>query len=46
MNAKISQAILNEVNSGKTIQQAIDTVLGQGTYAQVASDVYVALKAK
>jgi len=46
MNAKISKAILSEVNSGKTIQQAIDTVLGQGTYAKVAGDVYDALNAK
>jgi len=46
MNAKISQAILTLVASGMELRDAIDTVLGAGTFQGIASDLYDALRAK
>lgn len=45
MNAQISLRILALMQTGMTISQAIDEVLGAGTYKQIASDVYDALNA-
>ena len=46
MNAKISHAILDAMNAGRTLSEAIDVVLGAGTFAKIASETYDALKAK
>lgn len=46
MNAQISAAILAHKAAGKTTQEAIDSVLGPGTFAKLASDLYDALRAK
>jgi hypothetical protein len=37
---KISAAILVQVASGKSIKEAIDAVIGEGTFNQIASDVW------
>lgn len=44
MNEKISKAILEEVAKGKSIDAAIDAILGAGTFAKIASDLYDALR--
>ena len=41
---QISQAIMIQVATGKTINEAIDAVLGAGTFATVASDLYDTLR--
>lgn len=41
---QINQAIMIQVATGKTIDQAIDTVLGAGTFATIASDLYDSLR--
>lgn len=41
-NQIISARIMEIVKMGATIQQAIDAVLGAGTYAKIASDVWEA----
>ena len=46
MNAEISRRILNLVASGVELRAAIDAVLGAGTFASVASDLYDALRAR
>lgn len=43
--AQISARIIAEIGKGKSLQEAIDTVLGEGRYAQIASDLYEALRA-
>lgn len=45
MNAKISFAILNLVAAGIELSEAVDTVLGVGTFAAIASDLHDALNA-
>lgn len=45
-NAAISQKILAKIATGMTVAEAIDAVLGAGTHARIASDVYDALRAK
>lgn len=45
-NAAISARIMQLVASGAPLQDAIDAVLGAGTYAQLVSDLYDALRAK
>ncbi len=45
MNQKISQMILAKVAGGATVQQAIDAVLGHGTFSKLASDLYDQLTA-
>lgn len=45
MNAKISLAILILVQSGMELPEAVDMVLGLGTYAKMAGEVYDALRA-
>ncbi len=42
-NAAISLAILTLIDSGVTAQDAVDAVLGSGTFDAIASDVYDAL---
>ena len=45
-NAAISAKILAHVAEGKTVGEAIDAVLGAGTYAAIKSDLYYSLRAK
>jgi hypothetical protein len=40
----ISALILAEVVKGSTIQEAFDTVIGEGAYAQLAGEVWEALQ--
>jgi hypothetical protein len=44
-NTKISLRILAAINSGMTIEQAINHVLGAGSFERIAADVYNALRA-
>lgn len=44
MNATISLAILDQLNAGRSLPEAVDAVLGAGTFAAVASEVYEALR--
>jgi hypothetical protein len=43
---KISVAILDLTSKGASLQVAVDTVLGAGTYAKIAGATYDALRAK
>lgn len=43
-NAAISARILANIAAGMTIDQAIDAVLGEGAYIQIAGDLYDALR--
>jgi hypothetical protein len=43
-NQAISALILAEVAQGKTIQQAFDAVIGEGTYEQLAGELWEALQ--
>lgn len=45
-NSLISVAILTRLADGQSMQEAMDAVLGAGTYAKLAGDVYDALRAK
>ncbi|MDR6389182.1 hypothetical protein [Paraburkholderia phenoliruptrix] len=45
-NQIISARILAEVAKGKTIDQAIDAVFGEGAYLKIAGELYDALRAK
>lgn len=45
-NAAISAGILALKQSGMTLRQAFDAVLGEGAYSKVAGEVYDALRAK
>lgn len=45
MTAKISARILVLVQSGMTLPQAFDAVLGAGAYAKFAGELYDALRA-
>jgi hypothetical protein len=42
---KISLAIITKINSGMTIEQAVDEVLGEGSYQKMAEDVWTAFRA-
>lgn len=44
MTAKISARILTLVSSGTTLPEAIDTVLGKGTFEKLAGEIYTALR--
>ena len=46
MNAQISARILAHVAAGRTLAEALDLVLGEGTHAQLAATLYDALRAK
>lgn len=42
---KISQLITEQVfKNGKTLQEAIDAVIGEGTYQQLVDDLYTELR--
>lgn len=45
-NSAISKLIMERINKGESVQSAIDSVLGAGTHAKLAGDVYDALRAK
>lgn len=45
-NALISAAILARVQKGMSMKDAMDEVLGAGTYEKLAGDVYDQLRAK
>ena len=42
----ISAMILNEIASGKSVSEAVDSILGEGTYETVAGDIFDALNAR
>jgi hypothetical protein len=42
----ISVRILAAMASGMTVQQAVDAVLGVGSFEKIAGDLYEALRAK
>ena len=44
MNKEISARIVTLVASGMTVADAIDSVLGSGSFAKIASEVYEALR--
>lgn len=43
-NEKISLMIIEAVKAGADVADAVDAVLGAGTYEAIASDVYEALR--
>lgn len=45
-NVQISAMIAARIASGASTREAIDAVLGAGTYDRLASDLYDALRAK
>jgi hypothetical protein len=45
-NHRISLNVLAHIRAGKSPAQAIDAVLGAGTYATLAGNLYDALKGK
>lgn len=45
-HAKISAAILSRRAAGQSVQEAMDAVLGTGTYDALVSGLYDALRAK
>lgn len=46
MSAVISARIISKVGEGLSVADAIDAVLGAGTYKQLANEIYDALAAK
>jgi hypothetical protein len=42
----ISARILAALNEGSTVQEAMDMVLGEGTYVRLAGEVYDSLNAR
>lgn len=42
--AAISRLILSKVAAGMTLPEAVDAVLGVGRFAEIAGDVYDALR--
>ena len=45
-NAEISDRIIRAVEGGMTVPQAVDLVLGVGTFERFAGELYDALRAK
>ena len=45
-NAAISARILAAMKAGMDIQQAFDSVLGEGAYMKLAHEVYAELRAR
>jgi hypothetical protein len=43
-NALISVAVLTRIAEGQSMEEALDAVVGKGTYAKLAGDVYYALR--
>jgi hypothetical protein len=44
-NQKISLAIISKIQGGMTVEQAVDAVLGAGSFKKIAEDVWTALRA-
>ena len=44
--ALISDLIIREVESGKTVPQAVDAVCGAGSFERLASELYDAFRAE
>jgi hypothetical protein len=42
---KISLAIITKIQGGMTVEQAVDAVLGAGSYQKIAAEVWAALRA-
>lgn len=45
MNAKISAAIVANMQNGMTLPEAYDAVFGAGAYVKMAGEMYDALRA-
>jgi len=45
-NQTISAMILNEIANGKSVSEAVDSVLGEGAYQKLAGDIFDALNAR
>lgn len=45
-NKQISEKIVSLVGAGLTLKEAIDAVLGAGTFAKIAADTHEALRNK
>lgn len=45
-SANISTLILANISNGLSLEAAIDAVFGEGSYTQIAGDIYEALRAK
>lgn len=43
-NGIISALILIQIENGKTVEQAINTVLGEGIYTQISNAIYDLLR--
>lgn len=43
-NQKISLAIVQKMATGMTVRQALDAVLGAGTFERIAGEVYDTLR--
>jgi type II secretory pathway component PulF len=43
-NAEISKRIMNLINSGVSIRDAINTVLGAGAYEKMAGDIWETMR--
>ena len=43
MNAKVSARIIAELDTGKSLPEAIDAVLGEGAFMKLSSETYDAL---
>lgn len=43
-NCEISRRIMDKITNGATVPEALDSVIGSGTFEQIASDVYDALQ--
>ena len=42
----LSSAILAQIAAGKTPREALDTVMGAGTFAKIVDEIYPALRAR
>lgn len=45
-NQTISAMILNEIAKGKPVSEAVDAILGEGTYQNLADDIFDALTSR
>ena len=43
-NAMISKAILDKMSQGMTTREAVDQILGVGTFDRIAGDIWEALR--
>lgn len=44
--AQISVALIRRVNNGMTVREAMDDMMGAGTFDKLAGEVYDALRTK